>query len=239
MASPERPSRHGNAVADGPPRPFNSLAATNHLRSCAPRSRVEGWRGQGTKSVALRLVCVWRDRGGKNTGRPVAPSPPRLAPASGPSVVLSGYQPRRPNRTYLTLLIRSFTTGLVCRRVVSRSRTRTMPRTGTRRGRAATTSTNRTVDYETPRGPPSRRIDVNHSSPPRPRPDWSAARPGEPGRNAEESNLVSAARPLCVPVPCRVYERAGSGCRAAARTGCRTGHSRPARPRDPRVTATL
>ena len=100
MASPERPSRHGNAVADGPPRPFNSLAATNHLRSCAPRSRVEGWRGQGTKSVALRLVCVWRDRGGtgrKTTGRPVAPSPPRLAPASGPSVVLSGYQPRRPN----------------------------------------------------------------------------------------------------------------------------------------------
>ena len=121
-----------------------------------------------------------------------------------------------------TLLIRSFTTGLVCRRVVSRSRTRTMPRTRTRRGRAATTSTSRTVDYETPRGPPSRRIDVNqtvHPTEPAATPTRLVrpARPGEPGRNAEESNLVSAARPLCVPVPCRVYERAGSGCRAAAR----------------------
>ena len=100
MASPERPSRHGNAVADGPPRPFNSLAATNHLRSCAPRSRVEGWRGQGTKSVALRLVCVWRDRGGKPRA---VPSPPRRRASPPPlrslraSVVLSGYQPRRPN----------------------------------------------------------------------------------------------------------------------------------------------
>ena len=83
MASPERPSRHGNAVADGPPRPFNSLAATNHLRSCAPRSRVEGWRGQGTKSVALRLVCVWRDRGGKPRA---VPSPPRRRASPPPPV---------------------------------------------------------------------------------------------------------------------------------------------------------
>ena len=174
MASPERPSRHGNAVADGPPRPFNSLAATNHLRSCAPRSRVEGWRGQGTKSVALRLVCVWRDRGGKPRAVPSPPrrraSPPPPVPPSLRCFVRLPAAPPQPalpldrgRMRRATLLIRSFTTGLVCRRVVSRSRTRTMPRTGTRRGRAATTSTNRTVDYETPRGPPSRRIDVNQT----------------------------------------------------------------------------
>lgn len=133
------------------------LIALRQRITCAHVRLQVGWRAGGAKEPRASL-CVWRDRGGKNTGRPVAPSPPRLAPASGPSVVLSGYQPRRPNRTYLTLLIRSFTTGLVCRRVVSRSRTRTMPRTRTRRGRAATTSTSRTVDYETPRGPPSRRI---------------------------------------------------------------------------------
>ena len=161
MASPERPSRHGNAVADGPPRPFNSLAATNHLRSCAPRSRVEGWRGQGTKSVALRLVCVWRDRGGKPRA---VPSPPRRRasppPPVPPSLRCFVRLPAAPPQPHLPLTLphpirphetRPDSCVDASERVVSRSRTRTMTRTGTRRGRAATTSTSRTVDYETRR----------------------------------------------------------------------------------------
>ena len=72
------------------------LIALRQRITCAHVRLEVGWRAGGAKEPRASL-CVWRDRGGKNTGRPVAPSPPRLAPASGPSVVLSGYQPRRPN----------------------------------------------------------------------------------------------------------------------------------------------
>lgn len=148
------------------------LIALRQRITCAHVRLEVGWRAGGAKEPRASL-CVWRDRGGKPRA---VPSPPRRRasppPPVPPSLRCFVRLPAAPPQPALpldravrraTLLIRSFTTGLVCRRVVSRSRTRTMPRTGTRRGRAATTSTNRTVDYETPRGPPSRRIDVNQT----------------------------------------------------------------------------
>ena len=140
------------------------LIALRQRITCAHVRLEVGWRAGGAKEPRASL-CVWYAfgvTGEENHGpsrRPLAAAPrPRLRSLRA-SVVLSGYQPRRPNPHFrLTarcdarrFSIRSFTTGLVCRRVVSRSRTRTMPRTGTRRGRAATTSTSRTVDYETRR----------------------------------------------------------------------------------------